>query len=72
MSALEQSIRKFDEELAKSVIKPEIGTSFGSLGKREAEFLRMLGGSVPMTILTDQNRAMEVAISRIFPQTVHM
>ena len=31
MSALEQSIRKFDEELTKSVIKPEIGTSFDSL-----------------------------------------
>lgn len=33
MSALEQSIRKFAEEPTKSVIKPELGTSFDSLGE---------------------------------------
>ena len=33
MSTLEQSIRKFAEEPTNSMIKPEIGTSFDSLGE---------------------------------------
>ncbi|XP_020198461.1 protein FAR1-RELATED SEQUENCE 3-like [Aegilops tauschii subsp. strangulata] len=35
------------------------------------EFLRMMAGSPPMTILKDQNRAMELAISKIMPGTTH-
>ena len=36
-----------------------------------SEFLRMMGGSPPMTILKDQNRAMELAISKIMLGTTH-
>lgn len=31
----------------------------------------MMGGTTPKTILTDQNRAMEVANNKFYPDTVH-
>ncbi|XP_047093485.1 protein FAR1-RELATED SEQUENCE 5-like isoform X2 [Lolium rigidum] len=35
------------------------------------EFVKMMGGKVPVTVLTDQARAMEVAIGQVWPDITH-
>lgn len=36
-----------------------------------SEFVRLMGGKHPVTILTDQSKAMEAAIKEVFPDTTH-
>ncbi|KAE8802207.1 Protein FAR1-RELATED SEQUENCE 5 [Hordeum vulgare] len=54
--------------LARVLIRDEQQESFEWVF---SQFLRMMGGPVPGTILTDRNRAMELAIAKVYPEAVH-
>ncbi|KAM3298246.1 hypothetical protein ACQJBY_039952 [Aegilops geniculata] len=51
------------------LIRDETGETFEWVF---SEFIRMMGGKHPQTLLTDQSRAMEVALQKVMPHTTNL